>query len=78
VSRDRFSIKVKHVSNVWWRCVCVAITYRMGLSHVEGGICVIWRTTLTFVLAPDGRARAGPGHAEVHEEGQRERCCANE
>jgi hypothetical protein len=54
VSRDRFSIKVKHVSNVWWRCVCVAIPYRMGLSLVEGGICVIWRTTLTFVLAPDG------------------------
>jgi hypothetical protein len=49
-SRDRFSVKVKHVSNVWWRCVCVAIPYRMGFAHLEGGIRVIWRTTLAFVL----------------------------
>jgi hypothetical protein len=40
----------------------------MGLSHFVGGIRVIWRTTLTFVLAPDGWARAGDGHDGGHEE----------
>ncbi len=57
-SRDRISVKVEHVSNVWWRCVCVAIPYRMGLSPVAGGIWVIWRTALTFVLRRMGGARA--------------------